>query len=53
MKVTVLCGGITPERDVSLRSGAMIANALISRGHEAALVDSFVGTGGADPESLF
>ena len=43
MKITVLCGGITPERDVSLRSGAMIANALISRGHSAALVDSFVG----------
>lgn len=53
MKITVLCGGITPERDVSLRSGAMIANALISRGHNVALVDSFAGVSEDAAESLF
>jgi D-alanine-D-alanine ligase len=43
MNITVLCGGISPERDVSLRSGALVANALKTLGHHVALVDSFVG----------
>ena len=43
MNITVLCGGISPERDVSLRSGALVANALKTLGHSVALADSFAG----------
>jgi D-alanine-D-alanine ligase len=39
MKVTVLLGGDSPERDVSLASGAGIIKALRARGHEAHAVD--------------
>jgi D-alanine-D-alanine ligase len=39
MKVSVLAGGRTPERDVSLRSGHRVVSALASLGHEATLVD--------------
>lgn len=43
MKIVVLAGGLSPERNVSLSSGAMVATALRSRGHEVALVDLFFG----------
>lgn len=43
MKICVLAGGLSPERDVSLSSGALIANALVKNGHEVALVDLFWG----------
>ena len=43
MKIAVLSGGISPERDVSLSSGCMIANALAEKGHEVVFVDSFLG----------
>lgn len=39
MKVAVLAGGRTPERDVSLRSGHRVQHALGERGHEAYLID--------------
>ena len=39
MKIAVLAGGISPEREVSLCSGKMIAAALTSRGHSVALLD--------------
>lgn len=39
MKIAVLSGGISPERDVSLSSGAMIATALSERGHLVAYTD--------------
>ncbi len=41
MNIVVLAGGLSPERDVSLSSGCMIANALIENGHRAALVDLY------------
>lgn len=41
MKITVLAGGYSPERDVSLLSGALIANSLCRSGHRVALVDVF------------
>lgn len=44
MKIVVLAGGFSPERDVSLSSGSLIANALMDRGHEVALLDLFYGT---------
>ncbi len=43
MKITVLCGGLSPERDVSLSSGSLIAAALIRRGHEVCTVDLYTG----------
>lgn len=56
MKIVVLAGGLSPERNVSLSSGAMVCQALRERGHTVALVDLFFGTEGrgvARPEQLF
>ena len=39
MKVAVIAGGRTPERDVSLRSGHRVTNALAERGHDSFLLD--------------
>ena len=39
MKVAVLRGGRSAERDVSLRSGAQVERALLARGHEVTGVD--------------
>ena len=39
MRVPVLAGGCTPERDVSLRSGHRVTQALTLGGHDAWLVD--------------
>jgi D-alanine-D-alanine ligase len=39
MKVAVIAGGRTPERDVSLRSGHRVTNALTERGHDVFLLD--------------
>lgn len=43
MKIAVLCGGLSPERNVSLSSGAKIAGALMERGHRVVLTDMFFG----------
>lgn len=43
MKIVVLAGGLSPERDVSLSSASLIANALIENGHDVRLVDLFLG----------
>ena len=43
MKIVVLCGGLSPERNVSISSGTKIAAALTERGHQAVLVDMFLG----------
>ena len=43
MRIVVLAGGLSPERDVSFSSGTMAANALLSLGHQAVLVDLFFG----------
>ena len=43
MKIVVLAGGLSPERDVSFSSGTMACNALLSLGHQAILVDLFMG----------
>ena len=49
MKIVVLAGGLSPERNVSLSSGAMVCEALRARGHQAALVDLFFGLEGRSP----
>lgn len=43
MKITVLAGGLSHERDVSLSSGSLIAGALVRRGHEVCLADLYTG----------
>lgn len=43
MKIIVLAGGYSNERDVSLSSGASICKALRERGHQAYLLDAFMG----------
>lgn len=43
MKIAVLAGGLSNERDVSLSSGSLIANALIDNGHDVLLLDLFYG----------
>ena len=48
MKIVVLAGGLSPERNVSLSSGAMVCEALRSRGHKVALLDLFFGVEGTD-----
>ena len=53
MKIAVLAGGLSPERDVSLVSGALIANALVRNGHSVALADLYLGTDGRPAAELF
>ena len=43
MKIVVLAGGLSTERDVSLCSGAGICKTLLDRGHEALLLDVYLG----------
>lgn len=43
MRIIVLAGGLSPERDVSLSSGSLIANALIDNGHDVLLLDMYTG----------
>ena len=39
MRIAVLAGGRTPERDVSLRSGQRVTTSLTQLGHDASLLD--------------
>ncbi len=43
MKIVVLAGGLSTERDVSLTSGAGICRTLLENGHQAVLMDAFMG----------
>ena len=43
MKIVVLAGGISTERDVSLISGTQIYRALKAKGHQVVLLDLFMG----------
>ncbi|MCL2096690.1 MAG: D-alanine--D-alanine ligase [Oscillospiraceae bacterium] len=55
MRIVVLAGGLGPERDVSLSSGSLIANALINTGYKVCMLDLYTGvrTEPGDFESLF
>ncbi len=56
MNIVVLAGGLSPERNVSLSSGSLIASALRRKGHKVLLLDVFVGISledNSDPLSLF
>ncbi|MDA5286001.1 D-alanine--D-alanine ligase [Streptomyces sp. Isolate_45] len=39
MRIVILCGGESAERDVSLASGSSVARALLERDHQVVLVD--------------
>lgn len=52
MKVVVLAGGTSTERDVSLSTGSMIYKALKKNGHQAILLDVYLGYEG-DTEGIF
>lgn len=54
MKIVVLAGGCSTERDVSLSSGSLIANALMDAGHDVVMADVFCGVDTSVPaEQLF
>lgn len=55
MKIVVLAGGLSPEREVSLTSGTLIANALRENGHRVLLLDVYLGIRElpTDPDTLF
>lgn len=53
MKIVVLAGGISTERDVSLISGSMIYNALKENGHQIVLLDVYLGYNGEDYMDIF
>ncbi|HHT88408.1 MAG TPA: D-alanine--D-alanine ligase [Clostridiales bacterium] len=52
MKIVVLAGGTSPERDVSLSTGAMIYKALKNNGHKVVLLDVYLGYEG-DTSDIF
>ena len=56
MNIVVLAGGLSPERNVSLSSGSLIASALRRKGHKVLLLDVYFGLeleDNTDPLSLF
>lgn len=55
MKIAVLCGGLSNERDVSITSGSGVARALRENGHKVVLIDLYYGYNGeySSPEELF
>lgn len=55
MKIAVLSGGLSTERDVAITSGTLIAKALRSRGHKVVFIDVFMGyeQDNCNPQQLF
>lgn len=53
MKIVVLAGGTSTERDISIVSGTGICGALRQKGHQAILVDIFCGVEEVDWENPF
>lgn len=53
MKIVVLAGGISTERDVSLSSGSLIYRCLKERGHQVILLDVFLGYEKEDAGDVF
>lgn len=44
MKIVVLCGGISAEREISLRTSMKVADALQKKGHDVNMIDVYFGT---------
>ena len=55
MRIVVLAGGISTEREVSLVTGKGVCDALRENGHQAVLLDLFFGYGeeGTSLEDIF
>lgn len=53
MKIVVLAGGTSTERNISLVSGSGIYKALLSKGHEVILLDVYLGYEGDGIEDIF
>lgn len=53
MKIVVLAGGISTEREISIVSGTQVCKALRSRGHQAILIDVCFGNKNLNPETAF
>lgn len=55
MKIAVVCGGLSNERDVSITSGTCVARALREKGNKVVLLDLYYGYNGeySDPAELF
>lgn len=55
MKIVVLAGGLSTERDVSLATGSMVSAALRRKGHKVLLLDVYMGYGkaGDDLTNIF
>lgn len=53
MKIVVLAGGTSTERDVSLITGKMVYQALLQNGHKVVLLDVFMGYTGEDYADIF
>ena len=43
MNIVVLAGGLSTERDVSFKTGSMVAKALKENGHKVILLDVLIG----------
>lgn len=53
MKIVVLAGGISTEREISIVSGTKVCEALREKDHRAILLDVYFGQEGADPQEAF
>lgn len=53
MKIVVIAGGNSTERDVSLVSGTGVYHALKCKGHEVVLIDVYLGVEDVDVEHVF
>lgn len=53
MKIVVLCGGTSTERDVSITSGSLICKALKVKGHDTVLLDVYLGINNLDMNNVF
>ena len=53
MKIVVLCGGTSTERDVSISSGTLICKALKEKGHDTVLLDVYLGINDVDMNTVF
>lgn len=53
MKIAVLAGGTSTERNVSFQTGRMVASALKENGHDICFLDVFMGTNETNPDIWF
>ncbi len=53
MKIALLCGGVSPERDISLASGKNVANALRSKDYDVYVIDPAYGLNQPNEDTIF